>query len=163
MSSGVSARKWHCFPAQAATIILSAQKKTLHSGAEGCHGGFRAGLAAEFRAGGYTVHFERIWRPIPAQAATISHSAQKKIPYSGAEGCHGVFRADLAAESCAGPHLRVICACYAGNSRAGGYIFRSRRIWRLIPARATKKADQKGQLRRLLFKICVITQFTYYS
>jgi hypothetical protein len=41
--------------------------------------------------------------------------------------------------------------------------FRSGRIWRLIPARATKKADPKGQLCSLLFKICVITQFTYYS
>ena len=44
----------------------------------------------------------RIWRPFPAQAATIFHSAPKKIPHFCAEGCYGVFRAGRAANSCAG-------------------------------------------------------------
>ena len=39
----------------------------------------------------------------------------------------------------------------------------SRRRWRRFPALVTKKADPKGQLCSLLFKICVITQFTCYS
>ena len=65
----------------------------------------------------------RIWHRFPAQAVTIILSAQKKIPYSGAEWCHGVFRADLEVHSGAELHLRAICACWAGNSRAGGYIF----------------------------------------
>ena len=65
----------------------------------------------------------RIWHRFPAQAATIFLSAQKKIPYSGAEWCYGGFRADLAAHSGAELHPRAICACWAGNSRAGGYIF----------------------------------------
>ena len=84
MSSGVSARKWHRFPAQAATIFFSAQKKTLHSGAEGCHGVSRADLPAN----------------------------------SGAEWCRGVFRADLATKSRAGGYIFSFQADLAADSRA---------------------------------------------
>ena len=48
----------------------------------------------------------RVWRPHPAQTATIFYSALKKIPHSRAECCHGGFRAD-----------------WSPFSRAGGYIF----------------------------------------
>jgi hypothetical protein len=66
---------------------------------------------------------------------------------SGAEWCHGGFRADLVAHSGAEWCHGGFRADLAAHSRAGN----------------KKEADQKGQLRRLLFKICVITQFTYYS
>jgi hypothetical protein len=66
-------------------------------------------------------------------------------------------------------------------SAQNGATEQSGRIWRQIPAQNVttevfqaemapfsragnkKKADPKGQLHCLLFKICVITQFTYYS
>jgi hypothetical protein len=53
----------------------------------------------------------RIWHRFPAQAVAIFLSAQKKIPYFGAEWCHGAIRADFAAHSGAELHLRAICAC----------------------------------------------------
>jgi hypothetical protein len=40
----------------------------------------------------------RIWQRNPAQTATISLSAQKKILYSRAEGCYEGFRADWATD-----------------------------------------------------------------
>jgi hypothetical protein len=48
---------------------------------------------------GVTEASERIGQRFPAQAVTISLSAQKKIPHSGAERCHESFRAYWAAIS----------------------------------------------------------------
>ena len=59
---------------------------------------------------GVTYHSGRIWQLIPAQAATISLSAQKKIPHSGAERCHRNFRAYLAPFSRAGGYNFPFCA-----------------------------------------------------
>ena len=69
---------------------------------------------------------ERIWRTIPAQAGTISLSAQKKIPHSSAEGCHAAFRADLAAHSRAGGYNFPFCA-------EKDTPFRRRKVSRSIP------------------------------
>ena len=62
------------------------------------------------RGKGYLIHAQkcatersgRVRERFPAQAATIFHSAQKKIPHSRAEGCHGAVRAHLGAFSRAG-------------------------------------------------------------
>lgn len=85
MSSGVSARKWHRFPAQAVTFFRSGRILRLIPAQN-----FICGQSA------------RVRRAIPAQAATFFLSAQKKIPYFGAEWCHGAIQADLAAHSRAG-------------------------------------------------------------
>ena len=53
-----SGRVWPRIPAQAATFFLSAQKMIPFSRAERCHGGFRAGLAKNYRAGGYIFPFQ---------------------------------------------------------------------------------------------------------
>jgi hypothetical protein len=50
---------------------------------------------------GATEHFGRIWGPIPAQAASIFPSAQKKIPHSCSDLGVRYFRASLTAFSCA--------------------------------------------------------------
>ena len=57
VATGQSGRIWGHFPAQAATFFHSAQKKIPHSRAERCHGAFRAGRAANSRAGGYNFPF----------------------------------------------------------------------------------------------------------
>jgi hypothetical protein len=59
---------------------------------------------------GITEASERIGQRFPAQAVTIFLSAQKKIPHSGAERCHGSFRAYWAAISLAGGYNFPFCA-----------------------------------------------------
>ena len=72
---------------------------------------------------GTTEDSGRIWHRFPAHAATIFHSARKKIPHSSAERCHGAIRAgkraDSRAEGCPG----AFRADLAAISRAGGYNF----------------------------------------
>ena len=70
---------------------------------------------------GATEQSGRIWGHFPAQAATIFHSAPKKIPYSRAERCHGAARADLGAFSRAEQSYIATRADLATESRAGGW------------------------------------------
>ena len=54
---------------------------------------------------GATKDSGRARQRISAQAATFFLSAQKKIPHSRAERCHGAFRADWATDSRAGDYI----------------------------------------------------------
>ena len=141
MSSGVSARKWHRFPAQAATIFLSVQKKILHSGAEWCRGAFRADLATKSRAGGYNFSFcaekdtlfrrGRVPRSVPGRFA--GQFRRRTSSAGNPRGLGGQFpRRRL--------HFSVTGGFGSPFPRRMLPLRYSRRRWRRFPALATKKS-----------------------
>ena len=91
---------------------------------------------------GATKDSGRIGQRIPAQAATFFRSAQKRIPRSRAERCHGGFRAD-----------------WATDSRAGSYIFPFRAekdtpfLRRKVPRRIPGGLGNGFPRRRLHFSV----------